>query len=404
MKTVLISGGSIAGPALAHWLGRYGFRTTLVEKAPALREGGQAVDFRGTAHMSVLERMGLLDEIRRLQTDMGGVAVVDADGKQLSSLPSQIMSGEVEIARGDLSRVFYESTKDRTEYIFGDSITSLTEHADGIDVTFERSAPRTFDLVVGADGVHSGVRRLAFGPESDFRHDLGVCSAVFTVPNRFGLDHRGLMYSTPGKGAYVYSKRDTTEATASLYFASQRLEYDYRNTEQHKDIVTGVFADEGWEVPRLLTAMREAPDFYFDRASQIHIDRYSTGRVVLLGDAGYAGGPGAMGTGLAVVGAYVLAGELAAAPDDHRTAFARYEERIRPYAEVCRKQAEGLDRFMVPQTRSQIWTRNLMWKALPYLPWKGVINKITTKAANAISLKNYAQEFEFGQRLVHANG
>ncbi|MDF3292776.1 FAD-dependent monooxygenase [Streptomyces silvisoli] len=403
MKTVLISGGSIAGPALAHQLGRYGFRTTLVEKAPAPREGGQAVDFRGTAHLTVLERMGILDEIRRLQTHLGAVAVVNGDGKQISSLPS-IMSGDVEIARGDLSRVFYEATKDRTEYAFGDSISSLNEHADGVDVTFERSAPRTFDLVVGADGAHSGVRRLAFGPESDFRRDLGVCSAVFTVPNQFGLDHRALMYSTPGKGAYVYSKRNTAEATAALFFASRRLEYDHRDTEQHKDIVTGVFANEGWQVPWLLRAMRDAPDFYFDRASQIHIDRYSTGRVVLLGDAGYAGGPGAMGTGLAVVGAYVLAGELAAAPDDHRTAFARYEEQIRPYAAVCQKQAEGMDRFLVPGTRSQIWTRNLMWKALPYLPWKGIINKLTTKAANAITLKEYAKEGELGQRLVSVDG
>ena len=172
-RGVLISGASIAGPALAWWLGRYGFNPTVVERAPELRGGGFAVDFRGEAHMGVLGRMGILDEIRQMQTGMGEQIVVDDNGRKLASLPAHFMSGDVEILRGDLSRILYERTRETTEYKFGNSIASITETTDGVDVTFERGAPRTFDLVVGADGLHSNVRRLAFGDESQFIRYLG---------------------------------------------------------------------------------------------------------------------------------------------------------------------------------------------------------------------------------------
>ncbi|RSM51474.1 FAD-dependent oxidoreductase, partial [Amycolatopsis sp. WAC 01376] len=167
-KTVLISGASIAGPALAFWLSRQGYAVPVVERSRELRSGGQAVDFKGPTHRAVLERMGILDEIERQQTGGLDQTIVDAEGRPLAVLPGEFTGGDVEIRRGDLARILYDRTSPDCEYVFGDSITSLTETPDGVDVTFEREAPRRFDLVFGADGIHSTVRRLAFGPETDY--------------------------------------------------------------------------------------------------------------------------------------------------------------------------------------------------------------------------------------------
>jgi 2-polyprenyl-6-methoxyphenol hydroxylase-like FAD-dependent oxidoreductase len=382
---ILISGASISGPALAYWLGRCGFSPTVVERAPALRGGGFAVDFRGEAHMSVLKPMGILEEVRRLQTNMGEQIVVDETGKRLVGLPASFMSGEVEIARGDLSRIMYERTKDTTEYIFGDSIASMAETTDGVHVTFERARSATFDLVVGADGLHSNTRRLAFGPEAQFISFLGHYIAGFDLPNYLNLDHTGLIYNVPGKGVDIGSARDTTKASAGFVFASEPLEYDRHDPEQQKKILADVYADVGWEVPRLIEAMWDAPDLYFDSISRIDMNQWSKGRVVLLGDAGYGATVGGMGTGTAIVGAYVLA----VAGGDHRTAFARYEAKIQDYAKGCQKLANNAGPFLAPPTRWKIWRRNQVYRMLSSRTLSGVFNKMTTKAANAITLKDY---------------
>ena len=161
-QNILISGASVAGPALAYWLRRQGFNPTVVERAPSLRGGGYAVDFRGAAHLSVLAKMGLLDQIRDQQTHLDTTTYVDADGRRVASMPAEIFAGDVEILRGDLGRILYQATRDGTEYLFGDTITGLDQRADGVHVTFSRAEPRVFDLVIGADGLHSAVRRLAF--------------------------------------------------------------------------------------------------------------------------------------------------------------------------------------------------------------------------------------------------
>src|SRR6516225_2671288 len=391
-QTILISGASVAGPALAYWLRRRGFRPTVVERAPQLRGGGYAVDFRGAAHLSVLAKMGILDQVRDQQTHLDATTYVDADGQQVAAMPAGIFAGDVEILRGDLGRILYQATRDGTEYLFGDTITGLDQRSDGVHVTFSRAAPRVFDLVIGADGLHSAVRRLAFPDTAGARRDLGLYVSIFSVANSFGLDHAGLLYSVPGRTAAVFSARQTGRAVAQFFFAAPDgipAGYDYRDAGQQQQIVARAFDGVGWHVPVLLGQMAEADDFYFDSVSQVRLDRWSAGRVALIGDAGYAAGPGGNGTGTAMVAAYVLAGELAAAGGDYRVAFARYEQLLRRYVARGQKQARGGRDFLAPATAKKIRQRDRFFRMLPYLPAKGLIRYLSTRTAAAIKLPEY---------------
>src|SRR5690242_18494412 len=391
-QNILISGASVAGPALAWWLARHGFRPTVVERAPQLRGGGYAVDFRGAAHLSVLAKMGILDRIKQQQTHLRATTYVDEHSRPVAAMPASIFAGDVEILRGDLGRILYGATRDDTEYLFGDSITSLRQDDGGVHVTFARSAPRTFDLVIGADGLHSAVRRLAFGGRPDQVTDLGLYVSIFGVPDRYGLDHEGQLYSVPGKTAAVFSAPGTGQAVAQFFFTApggEPIDFDYRDTGQQQKILASVYQDVGWHVPDLLGQMPAADDFYFDSVSQVTLDRWSSGRVALTGDAGYAAGPGGNGTGTAVVAAYVLAGELAAAGGDYRAAFARYEHLLRGYVARGQKQALGGRDFLAPATEKKIRQRDRFFRMLTYLPTKGLIKYLSTRTATAIKLPRY---------------
>ncbi|MFE6690161.1 FAD-dependent monooxygenase [Streptomyces sp. NPDC057743] len=335
---VLISGASVAGPALAYWLSRYGYQVTVVERSPGVRPGGQAIDVRGPA-LDVAERMGVLSEIRQLATDIRGMSVVDASGAELYRSTDRTFTGgeidndDVEIMRDDLCHILHRITEKHVDYLFDDSIATLTQDDREVHVTFERGAPRTFDLVVGADGLHSQVRRLAFGPESGYLHHLGSYIGLFTAPNFLGLDHWQTFHQGSEVGGLIMSARHNTESRVYLGFQQKEpLEYDYRDVAAQKRLLADRFAGAGWELPRALTYMWDAPDFHFDSMSQIRMASWSRGRVVLLGDAGYCGSPmTGQGTSLALIGAYVLAGELKAAGGDHVAAFAAYERELREH-------------------------------------------------------------------------
>ncbi|MCE6994733.1 FAD-dependent monooxygenase [Saccharothrix sp. S26] len=393
MNSVLISGAGVAGPALAYWLRHYGFAPTVVERAPAPRAGGQAIDLRGTAR-EVARRMGVLDQVRAAHTGARGMAFVNAAGKRTSTMASDALGdsggviAELEILRGDLVRILHEATDSGVEYAFGDRITSLTQTDTGVRATFERAAPRTFDLVIGADGLHSGVRSLVFGPESRFAHDLGAYICVFGTTQRDDLDGWQLMHTVPGRTAGLYPLPGG-EANAMFVFASPPLEHDRRDTAWQRNVVATTFADDGWEVPRLLGDLSQAPDFYFDRLSQIRMDSWSDGRVALLGDAAFCASPMAgNGTSMALVGAYVLAGELATAPD-HTTAFRRYEEVMREYVRRCQKFALGGVDSLMPKSRMFIRMRDFSLRVVPHLPGGARLFGDLQKLASTVSLQDY---------------
>ena len=379
-QRVLISGASIAGPALAYWLHKYGFDVTVVEQAGAVRSGGQAVDFKGATHLAVLERMGILDAVREARAPAGGDGIiVNARGRRIATMPAAFSSGDIEIARGDLARILYERTAASTNYLFGDTITALAEHAQGIDVTFAHAAPRTFDLVVGADGIGSNVRSLALGPAADYVHHLGYYYAFASLPGAVG--RADLMYNEPGRMAATGGHA----APSFFVFASKPLAYARDDIVRQKQLLADAYRGAGWHVPAMMAEMADAKGFYMDAISRVTLDRYAKGRVVLVGDAAYGNALGGFGTGLAIVGAYVLAGELHRAGGDYNVAFAAYQARFQAYAQVSQKINAG--KLLAPATRLGLYARNQLFSIAPL--FSGLM-RLMDDFATDIALDDYA--------------
>ncbi|MGR3935906.1 FAD-dependent monooxygenase [Streptomyces sp. BRA346] len=362
-RTILISGASIAGPSLAYWLDRHGFEVTVVEKASAIRGGGYPIDIRGTAR-GVADRMGLLPQLRKAHVDTRKASFVDADGHLIGSLRPEAITGgaeglDLEVPRGDLADALYAPVRDRVEFVFHDSIATLDDRGDRVEVTFDSGTHRTFDLVIGADGLHSNTRRLVFGPEDRFHRHLGHAFAGFTLPNDFGLAHEAVAWNTPGRAAVLYAHEPDDRVHGFLVFRQDEPPFEaFRNPEAQRDLVASRFPEHTWHIPRLVAAMRTADDLFFDIVSQIHMPTWAHGRVALVGDAAHATSfVSGQGSSIALVGAYILAGELATHAD-HAAAFAAYERTMRPFAEQNQALATSGAAITIPGTREALDARN----------------------------------------------
>lgn len=397
---MLISGAGIAGPALAHLLSAYGYRVVVVELAPGIRPGGQTVDLRG-AGADVVERMGLLDKMKQRSLFQRGIAWVRTDGSRRAEMPVEAFDGngpvsKLEILRGDLVDVLYEATRERVEYLFGTRITALdTGSADRVCATLSDGSTVRADLVVGADGPHSGVRRLAFGPEEQFVRPLGGYNAWFTAPDTVGLDGWYLMYQAPGGlNASLRPTHDPALAKAGLAFRSGPIDYDRRDPDAQRRLLAERFAGAGWHCDQLLAAAETAEDFYFDAFCQVRMASWTSGRVALVGDAGYCASPlSGMGTSLALVGAYLLAGELGPATrgvDGGRLAraFERYTTRMGPYVRTCQDLPNSMERF-APMTEKEIRDNALAMKYMQKWPLRVVAKRRWFTIAQSVELPDY---------------
>lgn len=334
---VLVSGAGIAGSALAHLLLARGHRVTVVEVAPRPRPGGQAVDVRGPA-LDVMDRMGLGERLRAARTDMRGMSVVAPDGSELMRSTTTTLTGgpldspDVEILRDDLARMLADAATG-AEWCFGDRVAAIGD--DHVRLASGRTLEP--DVVVGADGLHSGVGRLAGLVDDAALRPLGSHLAVYTMPNVFGLDRWQVFCRCPGAMIGLYTARDNREVRVNLGFEGA-ADYDHRDLPAQKALLADVFAEHGWWVPRMLEGLADADDFYLAPMTQVVAPRWSGGRTVLLGDAAWCTTPlSGQGTTLALVGAYLLAQELDTRPVPE--AFAAYEESMRPVAEADQRLA-----------------------------------------------------------------
>ena len=403
---ILISGASIAGPVLAYWLTRRGVDVTVVERAPTLRKtGGHAVDlFRPS--MEISAKMGVLPRIETLATGTDALTM-HREGRRrpirvdLTKLTGAASDQHVEIMRDDLSEVYYDAGRDDVEYVFDDSITAISP--DG-EVTFEHAPPRRFDVVVGADGLHSNVRRLVFGEEAGLTRFIGGYLAVVSAPKT--MAHHNEMFGHIGVGrlAVVYTADHLDDARIVFMFRSKKeLEYDHRDALRQKELLRDAFAGMHPQVDRWLSEIDRTPAFYFDTISQLQLNTWSRGRVTLVGDAGYCPGPAVGGsTSLAVIGAYVLAGELARAGGDYERAFAAYEREMAESVLRSRAFARGAAKTIIPGSRTAVWALSRGLQLISLLPASltTAVAKLNTKGVrmyDAMQVPDYSEVWQHSQ-------
>jgi 2-polyprenyl-6-methoxyphenol hydroxylase-like FAD-dependent oxidoreductase len=367
MRSILISGVGIAGPALAFWLKAAGFEPTLLERAPGLRTCGYVIDFWGLGY-DIAERMGLRTDIDNAGYHVKELRIVDRKGRRLAGFGTNVFSEltggrYVTLQRNDLSRLLFTRLEGRVETIFDDEIVTLDDQPDGVRVQLKRAGERRFDLVIGADGLHSVVRNLAFGPQSRFEKYLGHIVAALEIRGYRPRDEDVyLLYGRPGRMVGRFTLRD--DRTLFLFVFAAPDAALPAPIERQRAMLRDIYGRDGWECPTILAALERTEEFYIDNVSQIRMPAWSRGRIALVGDAAFcvsllAG----QGSALAMISAYVLAGELAAAQGRYQQAFGRYEMLLKDF--IARKQ-RGAGRFasvFAPKTHAGLSFRNWVIRA-----------------------------------------
>jgi 2-polyprenyl-6-methoxyphenol hydroxylase-like FAD-dependent oxidoreductase len=390
---VLISGAGIAGCCLAWWLEKYGYAVTLVEQAPEPRHGGYVIDFWGLGY-DVTEKMGLLNELRRCDLDVQQFLIVNDQGRRISGFDQRTLrdltDGRVmSLPRSAVASALYQAVKDRVAIRFGDSVTGLEESPRGIDVRFRDGEPASFDLVVGADGLHSAVRGVAFGEEQTFERFLGYYVAAFTAKGyRHRDQHAYVTYGEPGRQIWRITLGEDAAVFLLVFADTDPLAIPVHDPARQKDILVRRYAGSGWEAKEMLHALETTTDLYFDRVSQIVMPRWTTGRIALIGDA--CACPSLLageGSAMAMAEAYTLAGELDAAGGDHTRAFQAYEQRLRPYVERKQKAARGFAASFVPKSALGLWARNISISAFTWLGLTRMLFK--GQLSDPLKLGNY---------------
>jgi 2-polyprenyl-6-methoxyphenol hydroxylase-like FAD-dependent oxidoreductase len=358
-KNVLISGASIAGLTIAYWLSKHSHnvKVTIVEISSGLRRGGSPIDVRGTA-LDVVKEMGILEKLKAKKLDHFN-EVVNAQNETIVSWNNNEeyvieRPEDIEIHRDDLVDILYESIPtSEVEFLFKNGIEKLIQQEDKIEVTFKDGKSRNFDLVFGADGTHSAVRKLAFGNEEDYSKFFGAYFAIAEAKNIKTKPNTGIIYNEPSKLAALYPFKNAMNAL--LAFRSPKLNWDYKNQEQHKQILKDNFRNSSWRIPEILDAMLHSDNLYFDEVCQIKMPSWTKGRVALVGDAAHTTSfPTGMGTSLAIQGATILVKELLASNDDYNAAFAKYNETYRPYVESIQARIVLELKFLLPETEEGI--------------------------------------------------
>ncbi|MFE5288150.1 FAD-dependent monooxygenase [Nocardia sp. NPDC056611] len=360
-KAVLISGAGIAGATLAYWLGRNGFDVTVVERARGQRSSGNPIDVKGPA-VEVVEAMGVMPALRAVASAVDRMSFVDETGGKRSGLRLSAFQGgagdrEVEVARADLAGILLEAARDKAEVRWGEWISAITQDAGGVDVGFESGGTGRYDYVIGADGLHSNVRRLVFGDEAGFIRHLGMYAATLPVDRVFDDDRAVVMFNRPGRAITVHPSKG--KAVAAFMFRRSAVPgFDHRDLAQHKRLVAAAFTGRTGIFTELLDRLQAADDIYFDSVSRISLPHWSIGRVALLGDAGSSLSLFGDGSTLAIAGAHTLAEELTRAPDDPRQALVAYERRHRKLVEPKQRGFRAAAALMVPGTAAGIALRN----------------------------------------------
>ncbi|WP_159467461.1 FAD-dependent monooxygenase [Dyadobacter sp. 3J3] len=368
-QTVLVSGASIAGLSTAYWMTKIGYKVSVVEMATEPRVNGGAIDIKGTT-IYIVKRMGIFEQLKANRLNVERVEFKNAEDITEGSISlinegAELSDVEIEIERDKFVTIMFDELKNNVEFIFNDRITNLNETKDDIKVTFKNGKPRKFDLVLGCDGIHSGVRNIHFGHETEYSHFLEAYFSITIVDKLLVKQKTMQMYNVPGKGIMLNAYKNKTDIIF-CFLSEKEIPYDYRNADQQKQIIIEQFAGQSWRTNELLQELEHSGNFYFDKFCQIKMPSWTKGRVALVGDAGYCASAAAgMGASLSIEGAAALADALQKHNGDFELAFQEYNTTLRPFIEEVQATATlNVKENFIPRTEEVIRQRNMQTE-----PW-----------------------------------